>query len=246
MDSVRFAIRAWLRSAAVMNLLARPLVLAAALVAMPARAQWLGADYATFGAPQVNYAASSFLNFTYLNEATPRRAGAAASTVVTSSGDGAASAAALAKGYPAEHRARMAGIFKESLAAFRKLEVQLNVPRNDLAVAMAAFICGHYMALHDQPLPPDAQFIALANQLRGGLVRSSALAGASKAVRQEAYEQFAMMGMFMATAQLALVQQRPGPQAEANFRQHARANLGAVLKVPAERLELTAGGLRLR
>ena len=38
------------------------------LAAVPGRAQWLGQDYAVYGAPMSNYIASSFQNQTYMNQ----------------------------------------------------------------------------------------------------------------------------------------------------------------------------------
>jgi len=219
-------------------------------------AQGLGVGY-TEWIPLSNLAAVS----TAMNAAAIARvkvqAGGAGRTATGATGNQAAltrapgatadprNAQALAAGYPANKRAEMARVFRQSFDAYRKLEAQLRLPRDDVAAAVAAFIAGNYMALRNLPLPPDADFLALVAQLRVTLGASPAFISSSARLKRQAFEQFAMQGMFMAASQLALMR-KPDPAADRFFRDHARANLEQVLKIQADKLLLTHQGLQLR
>jgi hypothetical protein len=67
----------------------------------------------------------------------------------------------------------------------------------------------------------------------------------STAARQEMYEQMAILGMFMANAQMAL-RQRPDSQIEARVRAAGKAYLEQFLKTDADRVQITAQGLVLK
>jgi hypothetical protein len=216
----------------------------------PAHAQWLGNDYAAFGVPQVNYAANSYLNFTVLNNANrdaaaSRSAAQAVSTLAPRTAERSAVAAELAALYPGGSRDQLTQVFNESLASFEQVASRLGLPRDDVAAALAAFIVGNYIAMHGEALPPDAEFIALTRRLRASLAASPAFAQAAPRQKRQAYEQLAMMGMFMTTARLALMQ-TPNPQAETHFRNHAKANLEQLLKRPAGSLEIKGGRMTVR
>lgn len=218
--------------------------------ALPAQAQWLGADYAAFGVPQVNYAANSYLNFSVLNNANrdaaaARSAQAAASTLAPRTAERSSVAADLAAKYPGASRGQLTQIFNESLSGFDQVAQRLGLPRDDVAAALAAFIVGNYIALHGQALPADGEFVELTGRLRASLAASPAFAQAAPRQKREAYEQLAMVGMFMTTARLALMK-TPNPQAETHFRNHAKANLEQLLGRPADRLEIQGGRMTVR
>lgn len=225
-------------------------VLALCVVAsLPARAQWLGADYAAFGVPQVNYAANSYLNFSVLNnaghDAAVARQASTVSTLAPRMAERSGVAAELAALYPGASRSQLTQVFTESLAGFEQVAGRLGLPRDDVAVALAAFLIGNYIALHGQALPADDEFIALTDRLRASLAASPAFAQAGARQKRQAYEQLAMMGMFMTTARLALMK-TPNAQAEMHFRNHAKANLEQLLKHPADRLEIKGGRMMVR
>ncbi|MGQ3053791.1 MAG: DUF6683 family protein [Roseateles sp.] len=214
-----------------------------------AQAQWLGADYATFGVPQVNYAANSYLNLSVLNnanrDAAAARSASEVSTLAPRTAERSSVAAELAAFYPGASRGQLTQVFTESLTSFEQVTQRLGLPRDDVAAALAAFIVGNYIALHGQALPADGEFVALTGRLRAALAASPGFAQAAPRQKRQAYEQLAMMGMFMTTARLALAK-TPNPQAETHFRNHAKANLEQLLKRPAESLEIKGGRMTVR
>jgi hypothetical protein len=214
------------------------------IASMPTYAQWLGADYATYGVPQVNYAANSFLNFSVLNNASEEAAATKVATLAPRTGRSTV-AADLAARYPGANNTQLTRIFTDSLTNFEQVAARLGLPPDDVAAALAAFLVGNYVAMHGTPLPADEDFVALTGQLRNSLAHSPAFAQASAAQKRQAYEQLAMMGMFMTTARMALAQ-TPNPKAEAHFRNHAKANLEQLLQQPADRLQISGGQISLR
>ncbi|GGY84346.1 hypothetical protein GCM10011613_31590 [Cellvibrio zantedeschiae] len=213
------------------------------LINSSAHAQWLGADYATYGVPQVNYAANSFLNFSVLNNASGEAASSEVSTLAPRVGRS-TTAADLAARYPGGAQAQLTQIFTESLTNFEQVAARLGLPKDDVAAALAAFLVGNYIAMKDTALPADEDFIALTKQLRASLASSHKFAKASPSQKRQAYEQLAMMGMFMTTAQMALTK-TPNPQAQTHFQNHAKANLEQLLKRSADTLEIKGGQLNL-
>jgi hypothetical protein len=135
----------------------------------------------------------------------------------------------------------MEKIFRELLSGYRQIERQFGLPRQDLAGAVAAFLAGSYMGYRNADFP-DRHFPPLVEQMRGIIASDPGYAKVSTAARQEMYEQMAILGMFMANAQMAL-RQRPDPQIEARVRAAGKAYLEQFLKTDADRVQITAQGL---
>jgi len=216
----------------------------------PVAAQWMGADYAAWGAPASSFGSASFLNATILNggSAKGKKSGthsAAPLPHLQAPGQGlsAQSLQQLSTRFPPERRARAEKAFKDAFATYSKLESKLDLPRQDLGVAMAAFIAGNYMALHDKAVPDD-HFRHLAHQMRRALSSNAALKRASAGERRALYEQFATIGTFMAIAQLEF-QRQPNLQAQEKFQETARQQLEQLLNTPADRVRITRTGLSL-
>lgn len=216
----------------------------------PLAAQGLGADYAAYGAPLSSFGASGFLNASILNQSQHKggRGGRPSSQNaphLSAPGEGVApdTLRALSARFPPERRARAEKAFKEAFAGYTRLEARLGLPRQDLGGAVAAFIAGNYMAFHGRSVP-DEHFRTLARQMRAALVSNNELARASVRERRQLYEQMATVGTFMALAQLEF-QQKPDAQAQALFRDSARAQLEQFLKRPAADFKITATGLSL-
>lgn len=153
-------------------------------------------------------------------------------------------AAKLAATYPPPQRAAAQRLFAELLTRYQGIEDQFGIPRNDLAGAAAAFVAGSYMGFRNADFP-DQNFKALVKQFRSILSRKPEIAGAGEAVKRETYEQLAILGMFMASTQMAL-KERPDPQVEANMRLAAKGYLEQFLQVGAERVAVTSHGLVIR
>jgi hypothetical protein len=150
----------------------------------------------------------------------------------------------LAQNYPAAERPKAEQLFKELLLRYREVENRFGVPRHDLAGALAAFIAGSHMAYRNAPFP-DEHFKPLVAQMRGLLQANPAIARAPMAERQQAYEQLAILGMFMAGAQIA--QQRQPDAVQLERLQAAGAQyLQRLLAVEPARLVIGPAGLSLR
>lgn len=167
---------------------------------------------------------------------------AAASTVVPERA--AQVPAAMAAHYPAEERARVQRTFEQLLQLHQAVERKFGVPARDLAGAAAAYLTGAYMAYHHTNVP-DEWFLPLVAQMRGILAAEPAQANAPLPVRQEMYEQLAIVGMFAAVMQLGLKQQ-PDAAMEQRMRSAGKDYLEQLLKVDADRVQLTAQGLVVR
>jgi hypothetical protein len=150
----------------------------------------------------------------------------------------------LAASYPADRRAEAQRLFSTLLQKYRgEMEPKLGIPRNDLAGAVAAFLAGNYMAYRNVDFP-DEYFKPLMVQMRQIITSNAAFAKASNSEKQEMYEQMAILGMLMASTQMAL-QQKSHPQAAASTRQAAKGYLEQFLKTDADRVRITAQGLAL-
>jgi hypothetical protein len=167
---------------------------------------------------------------------------ASVDTVVT--GTSTDYAAKLTQSYPAGQRAQVQRVFDKLLVSYQTIESRFGVPRNDLAGAVAAFLADSFMAYRDTDFP-DASFRPLAEQMRGVIVSTSEFAATTPALKREMYEQMAILGMFMATTQMASKRQ-PGPALQFNLREAARGYLEKFLKVDADKLQITATGLSVR
>lgn len=150
--------------------------------------------------------------------------------------------AAMAAQYPAPERARVQRTFEQLLQLHHGVERKFGVPERDLAGAAAAYLTGAYMAYHNTEVP-DEWFVPLVTQMRGILATEAA--GAPQQARQEMYEQLAITGMLAATMQMGL-KQRPDAEATQRLRTAGKGYLEQLLKVDADRVQLTARGLVLR
>ncbi|MFT3719727.1 DUF6683 family protein [Pseudorhodoferax sp.] len=146
----------------------------------------------------------------------------------------------LAQHYPPQRRVEAVRTFRQLLDGYHQVEARMGVPRGDLAGALAAFIAGNLMAYHDRDVP-DAYFPAVVEQLRPAVVGQPGFARIGTAEKQDAYEQLAILGTFMALTRQALRRQ-PDAQIQARMREAARGYL-AQLGVDAARTEMTAQGV---
>ncbi len=150
----------------------------------------------------------------------------------------------VAASYPAQARPQAERVFREMLGRHPQLMRQLGVPPNDLASGMATFLAGSYMAYRNADFP-DSNFKPLVNQMRQILGSNPKIAQASDSEKQELFEQFAILGTFMAVTQMAL-QEKPNAQVQANLQQAAKGYLEQFLQTDADRVQITAKGLVLK
>jgi hypothetical protein len=150
----------------------------------------------------------------------------------------------LAASYPEANRSEAERLFRDLLSKYPQMMRQLDVPANDMASAVSAFLAGSYMAYRNVDFP-DEHFKPLVAQMRQIIGSNPDFAKASNAEKQEMYEQMAILGMFMANTQMALME-KPNPQISANMRQAAKGYLEQFLKTDADRVQITAQGLVLK
>jgi len=155
-----------------------------------------------------------------------------------------ASAADLASHFPPNAQPRMKAAYLQSFDAFRKFERKLDLPDNDVANGVSAYIAGNYMVLHGAEIE-DAAFLKLVSQVRQGLLQSRGFRQVSAAQKRKLFEQTAMVGMFMAVAQLSAKTSPQDPNVQRNLQDSARANLALILGESASRLRIDDAGMHL-
>lgn len=146
--------------------------------------------------------------------------------------------------YPVQQRSKVAGNFRELLKAYSSIEKKFGIPPHDLAGAIAAFLAGSYMAYRDVDFP-DENFKPLVSQMRQAISTNPALLKATNAEKQAAYDQMAILGMFMAVTQMALREQ-PNAKTSAGARRAAKSYLEQFLKTDADKVQITPSGLIIR
>jgi hypothetical protein len=174
----------------------------------------------------------------------PRVAKAPARSTLAQRAAGVSVARSLAARYPAERRAEAERHFQQLLQGYHRIEDRFGIPRYDVAGSVAAFLAGSLMAYRNEDFP-DPHFKPLVAQMRGVIADNREFAKASPAARREMYEQLAILGMTMATTQMALKQQ-PDRRIAANMRRAAKGYLEQFLKADPDRVEITSQGLVIR
>jgi hypothetical protein len=221
----------------------------------PVSAQMLSPGYGLMGAPMSNFLSSSYLTQSVANNLAdkrrvPERLKAAARDGVSAQGlvvklDGhGVGAARLSQAYPAAQQGQARDVFEDLLRRYGGIERQFGLPHGDFAGAVVALLAGSWMALHDAAFP-DAHFLPAVRQMRALLAAQPALRKASETERRAAYEQMAIIGMFMAGTQMALKQQ-PDARVRQEMQVAARGYLQQFLGADAEWLHFTAEGIALR
>lgn len=147
----------------------------------------------------------------------------------------------LAAAYPEDSRPGVERTFQELLDSYAEIEQRFGITRHDFAGAAASFLAASYMVYHGVDFP-DEKFKPLVAQMQQVIGSTPEFAKASDAEKQEAYEQMAILGMFMAATQMAL-QQQPNPQIAANLKQAGKGYLEQFLKTDADRVRITDKGL---
>jgi hypothetical protein len=150
-------------------------------------------------------------------------------------------AAKLAAVYPAAYRQQAEGVFQEMLALYGRVEGQYNIPKNDLAGAAAVFILMSHNAYSggDQP----AEMIApLAAQLRTAMASNPSILRLSNRDKQDMFEQFAIIGMFVEGTRFAL-QGRPNPKISASLQKAGNDYLRTFLNTDPAKIKFSNKGM---
>jgi hypothetical protein len=171
---------------------------------------------------------------------------AAQSTQITLDGPPIA-AAKLASTLAEQDRAEAAQLYTQLLDAYRKtIEPANKIPKNDLAGAVALFIGGNYEAYRNADMQP-AHFQALVRQMQLIIGSNATFTQASKVEKQELYEQFAILGMLMASTRETIQTKQPSNAKDINakLKSTAKTYLEQFLKIDADSVLIGPQGLAL-
>ncbi len=215
-------------------------------------------DYMPSGVDDFNYATNDIVMRSIFNNAerrAKRRAGnkestpppsppkASSQSTVVNFGPAPLAPRKMAGKYPAEKRVDAERTFARLLDGYHQIEARLDIPRGDMAGAMAGLVAGSLSACQDRDIP-DAGFVRSIGQLRGTIAQDAHFAGLAATDKQEAYEQFAILGTMMALARNAL-RQAPDPAAQTRLRETGCGYL-RQLGVDPDAVILTEQGFELR
>lgn len=217
--------------------------------ARPCCAQWLGADYATYGAPMSNFGVNTMMNNSaMINAAAESSRQAAESSRQAPVRANAAPALSrnaeeLAQRFPSDQQEQMRKAYIDCMRGYQKIEAKMGWPANDLGGAVAAFIVGNYMVFAWREVS-DAEFAAVAEQFRRQSGWQASMRKLAPAKARNLYEQSAMVGTFMALAHKSLGP-APQPEKQARLRQVAADNLKLVVGADPASIRIDSRGLSL-
>jgi hypothetical protein len=157
-------------------------------------------------------------------------------------------AAKLASTLAEQDRAEAQQLYTQLLDTYRKsIEPANKIPKNDLAGAVALFIGGNYEAYRNADMQP-AHFQALVRQMQQIIGSNATFTQASKVEKQELYEQFAILGMLMASTRETIQIKQPSNAKEINakLKSTAKTYLEQFLKIDADSVLIGPQGLALQ
>jgi hypothetical protein len=178
-----------------------------------------------------------------LQNKVPAKTNVASASTLVGKSNSVGVATKLAEPYPAAQRKEIERTFADLLNGYQGIERQFHIQPGDLAGAVAAFVAGNYMAYHNVDFP-DHQFGPLVQQMRSIIVSNPEFQRSSQAERREMYEQMAIIGMLMASTQMAL-REAPDAAIAARMQEAAKRYLEQFFKADPQRLMLTNTGLML-
>jgi hypothetical protein len=149
--------------------------------------------------------------------------------------------AKLAAAYPPAKRQEVEGVFREMLALYGRVEGKYNIPKNDLAGAAAVFILSSHIAYSGTDQPPE-MIAPLAAQLRSAMANNPEISKLSNRDKQDMYEQFAIIGMFIEGTRYAL-QTQPNAAISANLKQAGGNYLQTFLKTDPANIRFSNAGM---
>lgn len=152
--------------------------------------------------------------------------------------------AEMVRHYPQAEQKQAATVFKQLASGYVEVMRKLQLPPNDVATAVGAFLVGNVAAYRNLDFP-DESVPPLVQHLRTVLANDPQFRSATAEMKAMVCGQLALIGMFMATTRMAAKEQAP-PEALAGMRQAAKSYLEAFLKTDAARVEISARGLVLR
>jgi hypothetical protein len=159
---------------------------------------------------------------------------------------------AAAHGGSAKARTQACQIYERCLAMYRA-KLRPDDKADDLGAAVAFFVLVNYLALHRRHFDdraglidaePEALVGQIARQLQHLLGGATGWESASAVDKQTTFEQFAILGVYVAEA--SALAARQGTAAVEHVRQAAARYLRELLGVAPERLHIGDNGLKIR
>lgn len=130
------------------------------------------------------------------------------------------------------------------LAMYGQAAALLDVPANDSASGIAAFLAGSYAAYTNKPFP-DALYKPLYEQFAESLTSDDALERRPLTQRVEYYQRLVVVGMLFQLLQLEM-QRNPQPDQISAMRKAAGSAFQEIAGVSPESIRFTADGLSIR
>ena len=130
------------------------------------------------------------------------------------------------------------------LAMYSQAAARLDVPANDSASGIAAFLAGSYAAYTNEPFP-DAYYKPLYEQFAGTLTSDGALQHRPLTQRVEYYQRLVVVGMVFQLLQLEM-QKNPQPDQIAAMRKAAGDAFREIAGISPDSIRFTADGLASR
>ncbi len=200
------------------------------------------------GAPQSSFLESSGLlndvvDAVKAGQQRTEAGGKEAPGIIVNRSAGSTAAAKLAAAYPTNARPEVERMFGMLLTLYPQVEHKLGMPANELGGAVALFLVSSLQAYQERDAEIE-QFKAVAAQMRSAFSAHPGIAQAPEADKQDAYEQLAILGMFLDSVHEQL-KKTPNPQIAANMKQAAKGYLEQLLKTDVDNLTLGAQGLKI-
>jgi hypothetical protein len=142
-----------------------------------------------------------------------------------------------------DERGRLEKFFAGLLKDYREMAVGKGAPLNDVARASSFAVGTSYDVYNEGRLLGDRAFQAVREQMRAELAGSRKFQALDDRRRQEMYETYVIMGMFVSAAYESANRAGDRELAE-KMRKLARIQLEGAFGVPVERLRFTDEGVR--
>jgi len=142
-----------------------------------------------------------------------------------------------------EERARLEKFFAGLLKDYKEMAVERRAPLNDVARASSFAVGTSYDVYNEGRLLGERAFQSMREQMYDALAASRKFQALDDRQRQEMYESYVILGMFVSAAYESANKSHDAELA-AKMRKLARIQLEGAFGVPVERLRFTDEGVR--
>lgn len=146
-------------------------------------------------------------------------------------------------GRTSEERARLEKFFAGLLKDYKEMAVERRAPLNDVARASSFAVGTSYDVYNEGRLLGERAFQSMRGQMYDALAGSRKFQALGDRQRQEMYESYVILGMFVSAAYESANKSHDAELA-AKMRKLARIQLEGAFGVPVERLRFTDEGVR--